>query len=126
MGAHDVGLVVVLVNNSDGSITLANQEAAGVVDGDGADDVSGTELDASLNLLGDDIDAADLAVLGTRPDLAVSVSDGTDELLVSVGLNGTLALALVVPVVDATVGATGPALASVVPSDTVERAHVVA
>jgi len=125
VGAHDVGLVVVLVNNSDGSVTLANQEAAGVVDGDGADDVSGTELDASLNLLGDDIDAADLAVLGTRPDLAVSVSDGTDELLVSVGLNGTLALALVVPVVDATVGATGPALASVVPSDTVEGAHVV-
>jgi len=123
---HDVGLVVVLVNNSDGSVTLANQEAAVVVDGDGADDVSSTKFDASLNLLGDDIDAADLAVLGARPDLAVGVSDGADELLVAVGLDGTLALALVVPVVDATVGATGPALASVVPSDTVERAHVVA
>lgn len=126
MRVHDVGLVVVLVNNSDGSVTLANQEAAVVVDGDGADDVSSTKFDASLNLLGDDIDAADLAVLGARPDLAVGVSDGADELLVAVGLDGTLALALVVPVVDATVGATGPALASVVPSDTVERAHVVA
>ena len=123
---HDIGLVVVLVNNSDGSVTLANQDAAGVVDRDGADDISGTEFDDFLNLLGDNIDAADFAVLGARPNLAVGVSDSADELLVAVGLNGTLALALVVPVVDATVGATGPALASVVPSDAVEGAHVVA
>lgn len=103
--AHDVGLVSAGVDAGDGAVALANEDVAGGVDVDGADDVSVAELDGLLDLLAGGVDAADSAVLAARPELAVDVLQGADEVFALGDLDGALAGAVVVPVVDLAVGA---------------------
>ena len=122
--AHDVGLGARGVDGGDGTIALADHKVAGGVAVNSAD--KAIELDGVGDGVGAGVNAVDLAILGAREELAIGEAHGADEAL-AMEVEGLLAGAAVVatPDVDEGVGATGVALARVVPGNAGEGGLVV-
>lgn len=115
---HD-GLLVITVAESDGTVTGANNHLT-VEAVDSADE--GREIHGLHNLSGDGVNAVDLAILATGPELALSPTKSADEAL-TVERPGLLQLTVITPDVDLGVGATSVEFTLGASSDASETGH---